>query len=408
MFWQWFGFLGTFCSLPLIFSFSLLLFVLTLSIFIIFLSFFRSLPLICCSLPSIFSFSFFRFHPCLFRSFQPIFSSIPHSWSFSLIFSFFACFLSSRSVPPLFSIPFAFPSNSLMFCVIVYISLFSHSFSHLHVSFFLSILLSLSLSLSFSLNFRLSSFFVSISLSLSLSLPLHLSLCLSMSACLPSYGREKRRKQNKNERKMPPPKKRLGGNSRRKSQHTRTRRNRILKRAIWEFEQEVKIETSVNRFAENDWDRGIEWDVYIYIYMRCGVIIWSKFGLLRGYCRFWKFPVWIFVDNDAHSWKVLMTFGDFWVCIAKKNEELVFWFRMGGAFMGVWLSGETGARHKFGQFCSGEFWKGQIVKNLLVYHAQRKPVRSNSWGSKPDTDTDTDTEFKLGVFRNKTWHWHSS
>ena len=28
-------------------------------------------------------------------------------------------------------------------------------------------------------------------------------------------------------------------------------------------------------------------------------------------------------------------------------------------------------------------------KSRCHYHARRKPVRSNSWGSKPDTDTDT-------------------
>ena len=49
-----------------------------------------------------------------------------------------------------------------------------------------------------------------------------------------------------------------------------------------------------------------------------------------------------------------MTFGDFWVGISKKPGIGCF-VQGQGAFMAVWLSGETWARHKCGQFCSGVF-----------------------------------------------------
>ena len=45
-----------------------------------------------------------------------------------------------------------------------------------------------------------------------------------------------------------------------------------------------------------------------------------------------------------------MTFGDLWVGISKKpKKNSCFWFR-GGAFMGVWLSGENGQDAIFAQF----------------------------------------------------------
>ena len=67
-----------------------------------------------------------------------------HSLSF-----FVLSFLSSRSVPPILSIPFAFPSNSLMFYVSVYSSLLCRPFFSF-IFFIFS--LSLSLYLSFSLS----------------------------------------------------------------------------------------------------------------------------------------------------------------------------------------------------------------------------------------------------------------
>ena len=60
-----------------------------------------------------------------------------------------------------------------------------------------------------------------------------------------------------------------------------------------------------------------------------------------------------------------MTFEDFWVGISKKRG-IDFFCSGGGAFMAAWLSGETGARHKFGQFCSGVFEKEQHLKNLFA------------------------------------------
>ena len=50
-----------------------------------------------------------------------------------------------------------------------------------------------------------------------------------------------------------------------------------------------------------------------------------------------------------------MTIGDFWVGISKKNLDLVVFVQGRGAFMAAWLSGETCARYKFGQSCSGVF-----------------------------------------------------
>ena len=156
----------------------------------------RALPLIFHYFPVIFLFppshflfsSFYsfhliaRFHPCLFRSFQLIFSSLPHLWSFPFIFSFFPSDRLVLSLPfCLFLLRFLSPSNSLMFCVIVYISLICHPFFIMCFFFSLSFL-SLSLFLSF--------IFSSLSLYFSLS---SLSLYLSMSHSLRTYGREKRR-----------------------------------------------------------------------------------------------------------------------------------------------------------------------------------------------------------------------
>ena len=58
-------------------------------------------------------------------------------------------------------------------------------------------------------------------------------------------------------------------------------------------------------------------------------------------------------------------------------------------------------------FCGGRERYVCIYIYIYIYtnHAWRNYVRSYSWGSKPDTDTDS--LFKLGVFRNKTWHWQN-
>ena len=48
-----------------------------------------------------------------------------------------------------------------------------------------------------------------------------------------------------------------------------------------------------------------------------------------------------------------MTIGDFWVGISKKRG--LGCFCSGAGCMAAWLSGETCARYKFGQFCSGVF-----------------------------------------------------
>ena len=136
MFWQWFGFLGTLCSLSLIFFvLSLSLFVLSLSCFTIFLSFF-SFP------PSHFLFSPFYFFHFNFSIFILAFFVLSNPFlAQSLIcghsLSFFVLsFLSSRSVPPILSIPFGFPSNSLMFYVSVYSSLLCRPFFHCMFPFF--------------------------------------------------------------------------------------------------------------------------------------------------------------------------------------------------------------------------------------------------------------------------------
>ena len=93
-----------------------------------------------------------------------------HSLSF-----FVLSFLSSRSVPPILSIPFAFPSNSLMFYVSVYSSLLCRPFFHCMFLFF---------SLSFSLSFSFSIFLFSLSFLFCFVFfifsYLSLSLCLSL------------------------------------------------------------------------------------------------------------------------------------------------------------------------------------------------------------------------------------
>ena len=162
---------------------------------------------------------------------------------------FVLSFLSSRSVPPILSIPFAFPKSfqfSDVLCNCFYLPYLSSLFS-LYVLFFslsfslsLSLFLSLSLSiLSFNIFFCFFVLLLSLSLSLSLSLYFSLSsLSLSLSPCiclcLPLSVLMGERKGDTKKIKMRETlaKKRLGGNSRRKSQHMRTRRNRILKRAI--------------------------------------------------------------------------------------------------------------------------------------------------------------------------------
>ena len=147
-------------------------------------------------------------------------------------FSFFPSYRLVLSLPfCLFLLRFLSPSNSLMFCVIVYISLICHPF--FHCMFLLSLYHSLSLSLfSFFLFFLF--FFLSLSLSISLySLyPLSLSPCICL--CLPLSVLMGERKGDTKKIKMRETlaKKRLGGNSRRKSQHMRTRRNRTLTRTI--------------------------------------------------------------------------------------------------------------------------------------------------------------------------------
>ena len=173
-----------------------------------------------------------------------------HSLSF-----FVLSFLSSRSVPPILSIPFAFPSNSLMYYVSVYSPLLCRPFFH---CMFLLFSLSFSLSLSFSifLLFFISCFvlfFFLSSLSVFLSI-LSLSLNLSMSR---EKEKQKWLKQETNW-----PKRDWGGNSRRKSQHMRTRSNRILKKGHLRVWAGSKDPNNVSRFPENDWDRGIKWYVY--------------------------------------------------------------------------------------------------------------------------------------------------
>ena len=59
-----------------------------------------------------------------------------------------------------------------------------------------------------------------------------------------------------------------------------------------------------------------------------------------------------------------MTSGDFWVGISKKTRKIRHFLFGGGAFMGVWLSGENGQDTNLSNFALMYFEKGQIFKNL--------------------------------------------
>ena len=83
------------------------------------------------------------------------------------------------------------------------------------------------------------------------------------------------------------------------------------------------------------------------------------------HCCFWKFPVWIFVENDAHSSKLLMAFGDLWVGISKKKRKIGFL-----VFRGVhlWVFGclvRMGKTQIWAILLWGILKRGKFSKNCL-------------------------------------------
>ena len=61
-----------------------------------------------------------------------------------------------------------------------------------------------------------------------------------------------------------------------------------------------------------------------------------------------------------------MTFGNFWVGISKQIEENSLLLCRGGAFMGVWLSGQNGQDTNLGNFALVYFEKGQNFEKMSL------------------------------------------
>ena len=185
---------------------------------------------------------------------------------------FVLSFLSSRSVPPILSIPFAFPKSfqlSDVLCNCLYLPCLSSLFSLYVSSFSLSFSLSLSLFFSFFLFFSFLFFFLfSLSLSISLyPLSLSLSLYLSMSPSLRTYGREKRRyKKDKNERNIG--KKETGREFETQESAHENKKEQNFKKGHLRVWAGSKDRNNVSRFPENDWDRDKRECVCIYIFFQ--------------------------------------------------------------------------------------------------------------------------------------------